>query len=212
VNIIVLCTANQCRSPMAAALLERALSARNVPASVSSAGFLAGGRPAAENARNALAARGLDLRAHCSRQVTAELLGAADLVIAMERRHVQQAALLNPACWPASFPLKDLVLRAERSGRAVEREGLADWVAGLHEGRRLADVAGGARDRDVADPMGGSPRAFRRTAEELEQLLDRLVDAAFPAVPGAVAAPSCAAGGAAVPPVGGASDGQRPLA
>lgn len=44
-DVLVPCTANICRSPMAAALLARGLTARAAVASVNSAGLLADGEP-----------------------------------------------------------------------------------------------------------------------------------------------------------------------
>lgn len=182
-NILVVCTANQCRSPMAEVLLREALRRRRVVAAVGSAGLGAQGHAAAAEARRVVAERGLTLEGHRSRTLTAELLRAADLVLTMERRHVQSAVVLEPACWPVCFPVLDVVRRAERLGARAAHVDLADWSAALHAGRRLSDMVGGDGADDVVDPMGGPARGYRAVADRLETLVDRFVDLAFPELP-----------------------------
>ena len=73
-GIVVLCTANVCRSPMAAALLARRLSEFGVTARVRSAGMLRDGDPPLPEVVSVMAGYGIDITAHRSR-----LVGAADL-------------------------------------------------------------------------------------------------------------------------------------
>ena len=60
-GIVVLCTANVCRSPMAAALLARRLSELGVTARVRSAGMLRGGDPPLPEAVSVMAGYGIDI-------------------------------------------------------------------------------------------------------------------------------------------------------
>src|SRR5580658_3742498 len=79
--IVIVCTANICRSPMAAALLRHALAAQPEPLrslQVVSAGVAAReDEPATENSIIALKKVGLDLSSHVSRPLTHELLNGA---------------------------------------------------------------------------------------------------------------------------------------
>jgi protein-tyrosine-phosphatase len=88
-NILLICTGNICRSPLAAALLQRALAERGIEGmNVSSAGTGAwDGAPVSEGAYLVGLERGLDLSAHRARLVTRELVEAADLVLTMARHH-----------------------------------------------------------------------------------------------------------------------------
>ncbi|WP_070990085.1 low molecular weight protein-tyrosine-phosphatase [Halofilum ochraceum] len=95
-SVLCVCTGNLCRSPMAAVLLADRLGADGP--SVASAGTGAVvGEPAAEHARAAVAARGLDLEGHRARQVTASLLREHELVLAAEGSHVRALLRIEPA-------------------------------------------------------------------------------------------------------------------
>jgi len=88
-KILLVCTGNICRSPLAAALLQRALTERGVEGmDVSSAGTGAwDGAPVSEGAYLVGLERGLDLSAHRARLLTRELVEQADLVLTMARHH-----------------------------------------------------------------------------------------------------------------------------
>ncbi len=175
----MLCTANQCRSPMAEALLRARLRAAGVDAVVSSAGDLTGGVPASPGSVTAMAARGHDLGGHVSRTLDTVEPGAADLVLTMERRHLQEAILLDAALRTRAFTLRDAVARAEAAEPRRPDEDLRDWAARLASGRTPAEIIG-IGDDAVADPIGGSRRRYEQTADLLGDLLSRLVDQAFP--------------------------------
>src|SRR5437879_2292759 len=105
--ILMVCTANQCRSPMAAALLAGRLAASGIDISVRSAGTAAGRQPALPEAVAAMAAHGIDISLHTSRVLQAADLSGAGLVIGMARQHVRQAVVLTAEVWPRAFTLKD---------------------------------------------------------------------------------------------------------
>ena len=174
-NILVLCSANQCRSPMAAALLNRRLGALRIPVAVRSAGLLQEGLPPSPGAIAALASYGLEISGHRSHRVTVADLNWGDLVLGMAREHVRHAVVTAPDTWPRAFTLKELVRRGEEIGPAKPGEPLADWLARVHEGRERAALLGDSRADDVADPMGGPPQAYADTAALLDELMGRLV-------------------------------------
>ncbi len=178
-EIVVLCTANMRRSPLAAAMLERRLAAAGVSARVRSAGMLGAGQGASPEAEAVAAERGLDLSGHRSRKVDADLLRGADLVIGMAREHVREVVVLADDVFPRSFTLRELVRRAEERGPREPHEAFADWLHRLHEGRVVEDLLEDVAEDDVADPGEGSLRRHERTAEEIDGLVARFVEAAW---------------------------------
>jgi protein-tyrosine-phosphatase len=88
-RILLVCTGNICRSPLAEALLRRTLEQRGVDGlSVTSAGTGAwDGAPASEGAYLVGLERGLDLSGHRARLLTRELVEDADLILTMARHH-----------------------------------------------------------------------------------------------------------------------------
>src|SRR5713101_1781338 len=130
-DVLIVCTANQCRSPMAAAVLQRRLDERGIEARVHSAGLLEGGRPATADAQAVVATAGLDISGHRSRQVTAGMVARADVVIAMARLHARLLAVEVLSARDRIFTLKELVTRAERAGGRPPGQPMAAWLACL---------------------------------------------------------------------------------
>ena len=90
-NILIVCTANICRSPVAEALLKDRLHHRGYNDwIVSSAGTWAMvERGASHNSQVVAAQYGFDISSHLARMVEESLLGEADLVLCMEEGHVE---------------------------------------------------------------------------------------------------------------------------
>lgn len=95
--ILVLCTGNICRSPMAEGLLKHAFAGETGPLQslkVISAGVAAReGDMVSENAVFALKKGGIDISAHRSRPLTQELLDGAIAVFGMTESHRSQVQL-----------------------------------------------------------------------------------------------------------------------
>jgi protein-tyrosine-phosphatase len=166
---------------MAEGLLRRRLDERHVPATVSSAGISFEGRAATDEAIAAAARYGVDITNHRSRILNAQTVRDADLVIAMERMHAREAVVLVDDLFGRCFTLKELVRRGESAGARRPGEDLAGWLGRIGEGRRPMDLIGGSPDDDVADPYLGPPRVYASCIAELDDLVDRLVDLAWPA-------------------------------
>ncbi|HEV8297786.1 MAG TPA: hypothetical protein VGQ20_10825 [Acidimicrobiales bacterium] len=163
-RILIVCTANICRSPMAEVLVADCLAARDVAATVGSAGFLAGGQPASDAAIQVMAERGLDLSHHRSREVTPELVHEADLVLTMERRHARDLVVNAGEATPVHTMKGFLRLAASVPPRAGDTAGwLADVAAAAHRESLLGD---GQTD-EIADPHGRPIAVHRRTADEI---------------------------------------------
>jgi protein-tyrosine phosphatase len=192
IDVLLLCTANQCRSPMAEVLLRRRLAAAGEDVAVRSAGLHPSGAPATAEAIDVMARRGLLLEGHRSHQVTPEDIGAADLVIGMAREHVREAAVIDSDAFTRTFTLKELVAAGRVHGGRAPGEPLDDWLARISVGRRRQSLLGASYDEvfDVADPVGHPIEDYEVTAHELEALLDELVGLVWPVEIGTVAGPT----------------------
>lgn len=184
-RVLLICTANQCRSPMAAGLLRLRLSERahGSAVQVRSAGLLPGGYPAADEAIARMRGYGIDLSGHVSTEVGAELLDDADLILTMTRRHVRALVADDPRLRARAFTIKDFVRRAHEAlvhnSAQEESFDLAGLCARLDERRPRGDLLGGSADDDVTDPMGRAAAVWHGVVTELDEataLLATLLD------------------------------------
>jgi len=145
-RLVVVCTGNICRSPMAEGLMKVLL----FPASdrrimVCSAGtHAADGLPAESGAVRAAREHGADIGAHRSRAIDGSLIARADLILVMER---QQARFIR-----STVPVSPDALRL------------------------LGEFAGGAGIPEIPDPYGGSFAVYRHCAQMIRGCLDGVID------------------------------------
>jgi protein-tyrosine phosphatase len=143
-TLLLVCSGNTCRSPMAAAIARELLAARQgvgpdeleaAGLAVTSAGlYAAPGQPASEPAVEAMAKQGLDLSAHRSQPLTTELIDQADMIVTMTESH--RLGVISMAPWA--------------------------------EGKTFRlDPAG-----DIADPIGAELDTYQRTAAQMRQRLE----------------------------------------
>jgi protein-tyrosine phosphatase len=178
VNFLFVCTANICRSPMAAALFAEQIDDLTDSVEVSSAGVdtsaIEGPGEVPPEVLEVMAPYGIDLVGHRARGLTASMLVDADLVIGMSRRHVQEAILLDPPCWPKAFMLKELVRRGAIIGPRRPDQGIRSWIDAAHGDRTRASLAHRSAADEVADPFGLSLDTYAATAVELARLTSQL--------------------------------------
>lgn len=165
---------------MAEGLLRDRLAARGIEASVHSAGLVTQDRPASGHGVSAMSRRGIDIAAHRSRRLTVDMIRHADLVLAMERHHVREVAVLEPDALQRSFTLPELARRAEIGGPRGADETVGEWLGWVSAGRQRSDLLGDRPDDEVADPIGRPARDYERTAVLLETLIDTVIDHLFP--------------------------------
>lgn len=139
-QILFVCTANICRSPVAEALLRERLKEEGLDDwTVRSAGTWARApHPAAEYSVQLMAERGLDIRSHRASRVDAETLQAADLVLCMEPGHVEAIKNEFPAYGHKVYLLSEMI--GKRYGiHDPYGEGLPAYQAMVAELAQLID-------------------------------------------------------------------------
>ncbi len=182
-GILVVCTGNICRSPVAEGLLRGALDTRFAKAAprVSSAGTIGWeGSPATPESVEAAGERGCDITGHAARRLTPEMVDDAELVVAMAREHRAEIAATIPDSTERTFTLKELVRLLERDplGSPADPGSLGDRVA-VAAAARGQGAPGNPHDEDVVDPLGMPLETYRAIAWELESWCTRLVDGLF---------------------------------
>jgi protein-tyrosine phosphatase len=177
-RLVVLCTGNRFRSPLAEVLLRDLT--EGLPVEVSSAGTLSlPPSPALPEAMQAAALLQLDLSPHRCRHMAEAGLADADLVVGFERMHVAAAVVDGGAQPERTFTMPELV-QLLRTVEPHEHDPIArarEAVALAHGARRgqpqLLDST------ELADPYGRSDRVYRETAERVEALCEELAGRLF---------------------------------
>lgn len=93
-HILVVCHGNVCRSPLAEAMLKKAMPQREIRSA--GIGALVGQGADATTAEVA-SEQGLDLSAHKAQQLTNELINWADLILVMSQNQRSQLGQMAPA-------------------------------------------------------------------------------------------------------------------
>ncbi len=98
-KILVVCTGNVCRSPLAAAMLRQRLTelGRTDIEVISAGTAAADGEPASEGSYLVALEHGVDLSAHSAQLVTRKLVDESDLILCMSEHHVQRCGELGAA-------------------------------------------------------------------------------------------------------------------
>jgi protein-tyrosine phosphatase len=178
-SIVLICTGNRFRSPLAEHLLRASVAELQVEVSSVGTMQLPGG-PVLPEALELGRGMGLDLSSHCSRALTPELLEDADLVLGFERRHVAAAVVDGGAGRERTFTAGELAALL----RAIEPPREADPIERARAAVREADRLRGRLGRDpdgmeLADPFGSDTDGFRRSAEAVRELVNQLAAGLF---------------------------------
>lgn len=184
-RILVVCTANICRSPLVAQLLARRLTERlgtgATRVQVSSAGVRAlAGHGMDPSMARLLQGYGGTSEGFRSRQLDERLARGADLVLTATRDHRAAVVTLAPAALRRTFTIREMARLAglidvsSLPRDPVER--LRALVAAVWplRGTSVPPHPGGD---DVADPHGGPSHAYSTAAEEMARAVDDIAAA-----------------------------------
>jgi len=174
-SVLVICTANHCRSPMIEYLLRARTRRLGLNWSLHSAGTQAQpGLPMHPLAAREVTDRGMEVGDWSSTSLIPAMIEEADLVLTAGHEHRSAAVRLVPAALHYSFTLLQFAdLLATPSGpghtqRPITGPLLLERVA---RGRTLLQPVP-PQAQALEDPMGRSRRRFRLCAAKIDQALD----------------------------------------
>ncbi len=179
-RLLVVCEGNICRSPAAEVLLRRALR-EGAGVEVESAGLGARvGQPVDPTVHRLLSARGLRVSGR-ARQLTPDIVRAADLVLTMTA--AQRTAVVSrvPAAVRRTFTLREFAALARLSGPLGDPEPPARLAALVRSAGRLRPLHVPSHDDDVPDPYGGDQEAHVRSLALIAEAVGVLADVLAPA-------------------------------
>ena len=173
-SILVVCTGNICRSPIAEGMIRAAFARTpgNGAVEVSSAGTNGWeGSEAMPESVRAASERGVDISQHVGRRLSGEMLDAADLVVCMAQEHREIIEADRPDIMDRTFTLKELVrLLEDLPGPSPNLQARVKEADDL----RRDGFDGNPFDEDIADPLGLPIDTYRAVAWELEAWCERL--------------------------------------
>lgn len=181
-SVLLVCTGNICRSPLAEALLESRSRRLGLPVAAGSAGTWAHrGNPATPDAVIAAREVGLEIEAHRARPLSESLVRRADLVLGLTLEHREEVVGLLPEAAGRTFTVKEL---AALLGRLPAPQPHADRDVALHriaEAHRLRTGLGPSvvEDPDVRDPIGSALFVYRDVASDIEVAVDAILTGLF---------------------------------
>lgn len=177
-KILLVCTGNICRSPMAEQMLRQKLGNQNHILTDSAGAFALEGKDMPDEAAASLLRRKYNLSKHSAKQLTADLADQADLILTAEQQHRSDVVRTSPSANRYTFTLKEFA-NLNRYLEDPLREEPFDKPKDLHDKVRItASTRGYApviKDLDLADPYFKPWQAYDETADSLENLLDEVV-------------------------------------
>lgn len=192
-SVLFVSTGNVCRSPLAERLLRSRLAAALGPAartfSCGSAGTWGHVGAAMEpHAAEVLRERDADPAGFVARELAADQVLAADLILGAAREHREQVRLLDPYAVRRTFSVREFA----RFARLVDADTLPTGEPAVRA-RALVDQVGvlrsprpgpGRPDDDIPDPFGAPLHVFRLCADAIADGLAGLIDHLAPASTG----------------------------
>ena len=184
-RLLIVCTGNVCRSPMAAQLLRGRLGMLEGVEIMSAGTEALVGEPmtaqAAAIARR-LGASVADVSEHRARQLEPWMLREVDLVLALARSHRREILDLEPSTTRRTFTVREFahISRSESgivhggAGTDGSDERLRSGIARAAAFRGVVPPFARVEDADVVDPYRRSDAVYEESAAQIESAVDEV--------------------------------------
>jgi len=159
--ILLVCTGNTCRSPMAQGILKKLLQERGKNYAslynIQSAGIstVPGMSPTTE-AVKVMSEQGMDISSHRSQQLGEDLVKSADLILVMTWEHKKYLQKQYPFAQEKVFLIKEL----------AQSKYYGDYDKNNDEVKKL----------EILDPLGKPISFYRAAAQDLKINLEKITD------------------------------------
>jgi len=154
-TILIVCSGNICRSPMAERLLRLALGAASARVRIGSAGTVAdSGRGMTAEAAAVLAGYGATPDGHSSRPLSRELVDEAGLILSATRQHRSAVVSLSPSALRRAFTMRQFarLLESLTPDDVRGMTDLSELVAAAADQRGHLLPLNRPDDDDIPDP------------------------------------------------------------
>lgn len=154
-SILIVCQANVCRSPLAEQMIRDHFEADpSCDVVVASAGTDA---LPGDSACAAAQEWSGSVSSHRSVAVTKQMLEEADLVLAADRGNREACAIVDPACRPRLFTIKQAAFLADVAIQTSDPAPTARWLVGEWDAERVQLAGREDDDDDIPDRHGPGP-------------------------------------------------------
>ena len=178
-RILVICTGNLFRSPLAAGLLQQGFDevspGRFRVDSAGTAGV--SGAPVTHGVRSVAADWGFDLSGFRARRLQRADIIASDLILGMERQHRSQAVIVDPRALRRSFTLREFARIVRPFSTELHHAPMRRWTELVaHAQRSRTPNVDGPEHDDVTDPHEDWSRLSGTMIEEMVPDVFDIVD------------------------------------
>jgi protein-tyrosine phosphatase len=181
VEVLIVCTANRYRSPIAEHLLRSAAASHGLNWLVRSCGLRAkDGEPLDRIVTTLLHKQGIDVTGWTSRHVSREFVQQADVVLAVDESQRSALAERFPETIPRTFLLRQFArYMAKLPDLQLEYDlcSAPGLLAAVREARTHVQPVPTNQD-EVADPAGRSARMVRASAARIAHAIDIIAESA----------------------------------
>ncbi|MFM5905370.1 MAG: hypothetical protein ACKORF_04615 [Micrococcales bacterium] len=183
-RVLLVCTGNICRSPLAEQLLQQMSDAKGVSIAAFSAGtFAEVGNAMHPKSVQSMVELGFEPREHIAQQLTPELLDRADLVLSATQEHRSRVAQTNAEAIKKSFTITEFARVGQflnGNPESIDASVLAEAVSPLQKVELASRYRGYAppalESDDIDDPWGRDYAQYQRVAKEIQESLMQITN------------------------------------